>query len=270
VSSAEDRLAALHAQQYAFAAHLRDPHQTPAPNDIEARRLDIYRDLFFNNIVNFLGGHFPICRDILETKRWRRLVRGFYRDYRCHSPLFPDMPREFLAYLDGDREPLVDEPPFLAELAHYEWVEAGLLLAPDEPPQVGMDPQGNLLSGVPVLWQPAWLLTYRYAVNEIGVTQQPSEPAAQPLYFLVLRDPQNQVVFNKLNAVSARLYALLADSQPRTGEAALRQIASELNHAAPDAVVHSGAQILQAWRDKEIVLGTQLQTPKTGAPPWDS
>lgn len=253
-----DKRAALHAQQYAFAAHLRDPHQVPAPDGIEERRIEIYRDLFFNNIVNFLGGHFPICRDILDTAKWRRLVRGFYRDYRCHSPLFPDMPREFLAYLSGDREPLIDEPPFLGELAHYEWVEAGLLLAPDAPPQVGVDPDGDLLIGTPVLWQPAWLLTYLYAVNEIGVTQQPTEPAAQPLYYLVLRDPQHEVLFNKLNAVSARLYALLAAAEPCTGEQALRQIATELNHAAPDAVVQSGRQILQAWRQKDIVLGTQI------------
>jgi hypothetical protein len=257
LSSADDRLAALHAQQYAFAAHLRDPHQTPAPADIEERRLDIYRDLFFNNVVNFLGGHFPICRDILETRRWRRLVRGFYRDYRCHSPLFPDMPREFLSYLNSDREPLLDEPPFLSELAHYEWVEAGLLLAPDAPADTNIDPDGDLLGGRPVLWQPAWLLSYQYAVNEIGVDQQPSEPAAQPLYYLVLRDRQHKVVFNKLNAVSARLYELLAEQTGGTGQEALAQIAAELNHANPAAVVQSGAQILRAWRDQDILLGTR-------------
>ncbi|MEE4184819.1 MAG: putative DNA-binding domain-containing protein [Gammaproteobacteria bacterium] len=256
MSSADDRLAALHAQQYAFAAHLRDPHQQPAPAGIEERRLDIYRDLFFNNVVNFLGGHFPICRDILETKRWRRLVRGFYRDYRCSSPLFADMPREFLTYLSGDREPLVEEPPFLVELAHYEWVEAGLLLAPDAPVAAAVDPAGDLLAGIPALRQPAWLLTYRYAVNEIGVARQPTAPAPQPLYYLVLRNACHDVVFNKLNAVSARLYALLEDDEPRSGRQALEQIATELRHATPDAVISSGANILQTWRDTDIILGT--------------
>ena len=32
--------------QYAFARHIRDPENNPAPVDAEDRRLAIYRDLF--------------------------------------------------------------------------------------------------------------------------------------------------------------------------------------------------------------------------------
>jgi len=257
MSATDAKLTALHERQYAFAAHLRDPNQAPPPDGVEERRVAIYRDLFFNNIVNFLGGHFPICRDILGDPRWRRLVRGFYRDYRCHSPLFPDMPREFLAYLSSERDALVDEPPFLNELAHYEWVEAGLMLAADAPTPDDCDPSGDLLEAVPVLWKPAWLLAYHYPVHEISAEHQPGQPAEQALHYLVLRDPEHRITFNTLNAVSARLYALLDEKTACSGRAALEQIAAELNHPQPDAVVSSGAQILSTWRDKDIILGTR-------------
>ncbi|MEJ2257816.1 MAG: DNA-binding domain-containing protein, partial [Woeseiaceae bacterium] len=46
-------------RQYAFAAHIRDPENVPAPDDIEARRMAVYRDLFFNNLFSLLGTFFP-------------------------------------------------------------------------------------------------------------------------------------------------------------------------------------------------------------------
>jgi hypothetical protein len=42
-------------KQYAFAAHIRDPEQNPAPAGVEDRRMAIYRELFFNNLHNLIG-----------------------------------------------------------------------------------------------------------------------------------------------------------------------------------------------------------------------
>ena len=39
--------------QIEFAAHLRHPQLNAAPANIEDRRLEIYRSLFFNNIEGF-------------------------------------------------------------------------------------------------------------------------------------------------------------------------------------------------------------------------
>ena len=41
-------------KQYAFAAHIRDPENNPAPSGVEDRRMAIYRELFFNNLHNRL------------------------------------------------------------------------------------------------------------------------------------------------------------------------------------------------------------------------
>ena len=254
-----DNREALYRRQYEFAAHLRDPQLNPAPTDVEERRMKIYRELFFNNVTKFLGGNFPITQKILGEDRWAALIRDYYRDHVSHSPLFPDMPREFLSYLAEERaqNPSAEsDPPFLYELAHYEWVESGLSLATDPEPPGALDPDGDLLEKPPVLQQPAWLLAYNFAVNEIGPDNQPDAPADQPLHYLVIRDASDKVKFIKLNIVSARLYELLHNDKQLTGRAALELIAAELQHNDPAAVLASGLKILEQWRDADIIVGT--------------
>ena len=92
------------ALQRAFAAHIRDPQNSPPPEDIEDRRMAIYRDLFFNNVVRLLAGTFPVLCRILGEDDWRRLVRDYFSVHRSHTPYFLEMPQEFLHYLQNERE----------------------------------------------------------------------------------------------------------------------------------------------------------------------
>ena len=55
--------------QYAFARRIRDPENAPAPPDIEARRMKVYEDLFFNNLSSLLAGTFPVLHAILGRVR---------------------------------------------------------------------------------------------------------------------------------------------------------------------------------------------------------
>lgn len=57
--------------QLEFAAHLRHPQLNKAPDNIENRRLAIYRKLFFNNIEGFLASGFPILKSIIQPQNWR-------------------------------------------------------------------------------------------------------------------------------------------------------------------------------------------------------
>ena len=93
----------LRAQQFALTRHLRDPQGQPAPAGIEERRLAIYRDLLFNNVESLLAGNFPVIRRLLGESDWKLLVRDFFRDHRCQTPLFPELPREFLRFLEARR-----------------------------------------------------------------------------------------------------------------------------------------------------------------------
>lgn len=247
--------------QFQFAAYLRDPENNAAPDDVEARRMNIYRDLFINNVNSLLSSTFPILLDLLGEKRGKLLMRDFYRFHKSHSPLFPDVPKEFLKYLNDERasNPRGDteaDPGFMYELAHYEWVEAGLVLAEEQPSATGLNPNGDLLANVPAVSSVAWLLSYMWPVHEIGPDFQPDSPADEPYYFVVHRNAAFEVKFVHLNAVSARLLELLNLQSGLTGRAALTQIASELQHPNPVEVVTAGEGILQQWREAGIVLGT--------------
>lgn len=136
----------LREQFDAMARHVRDPAAHAGPPGIEARRLKIYSDLVYNNLDTLLAGGFPVIRKTLGDVAWQALVRGFLARHHSHTPLFTELGRELVAFLESDAG---SDPrrPWLAELAHYEWAELGLQLSDVAiPPH---DPNGDLLDGVP-------------------------------------------------------------------------------------------------------------------------
>jgi hypothetical protein len=241
---------ALYDQQFALARHLRDPQAHPAPPGIEERRLAIYRDLFFNNIEGLLAGNFPVIRKTLGDDGWRNLVRAFYATHRSHTPLFPEIAREFIRYLESRDDDTL--PPWLRELAHYEWVELALQIADDAVPAHVAD--GDLLAGEPVLSPFAWALAYQWPVHRIGPDFLPDAPPAEPTLLLVRRDADYQVRFAAISLLVYRLVELLGEGG-RSGADALRQLAREAGVDDVPAFVEQGAQMLARMRDEGTVLG---------------
>ena len=241
-------------RQYEFAAHIRNPARNPAPADVEDRRMAVYRELFYNNIEGFLSSGFPVLRKLLDDAHWHDMVRDFMDRHRCRSPLFAEIAREFLTYLEEERDEHAQDPPFLRELAHYEWVELALSVAEAELPEAGHD--GDLLEQRPLLSPLAWALSYRFPVHRIGPDFQPGQPGKEPVYLLVYRNRQDEMGFIELNAISARLFTLLQEANLASGRAALEQIAQELKHPHPEVVIKGGKDILESWRDRDIVTGT--------------
>lgn len=241
--------------QTAFAAHLRDPERVPPPPDIEDRRLAVYRELFFNNVRGFLANNFPVLRRLYGGPGWDALVRDFYARHRAHTPLFPELPREFLRFVETCRGPDHGDPPFLLELAHYEWVELALALDPAEIDGTPADPDGDLLAGAPVRSPVAWLLTYRFPVQHIRPDFQPKEPPAQPTHLVVYRGRDDKVRFLALNAVSARVLQLIEVRPELTGRELLAVLADELGQPLA-RIEAAGARMLADLRARDILLGT--------------
>jgi len=243
--------------QRRFAAHLRDPASAPPPAGIEDRRLQVYRDLFINNVSGLLAGTFPVLHAILGPERWGRLARDFYRDHRCHTPLFLEISREFLDYLADERPAAADDPPFLHELAHYEWVELALAVDEQQLADVPADPQGDLLQGVPVLSPLAWPLAYRYPVHRISADWQPADPPGEPSFYVARRDRDDQVGFMHVNAVTLRLVERLQGQPDLTGAEHLEGLAGEVPQLDRGAVLAGGAAALREFLEADIVLGTR-------------
>ena len=240
--------------QRRFAAHLRDPQTVTAPAEIEDRRMAIYRDLFWRNIEGFISNGFPVLRSLLSDNDWDALVRRFYAEHRCDSGYFADIPAEFLGWLNDGDYPRENYPPFMQELAYYEWLEMALAISTEEIPEQGIDSDADLFHG-PLVLSPLCALTgSHWPVHQIAADAVPTAPSPAPVWLLVWRDRADQVHFMELNAPSARLIQLLEQGGDTGAETLLQTLAAELGQD-----VHTLrpflADILKQWQLKDILLG---------------
>src|SRR5690606_686147 len=200
---------------------------------------------------------FPVLHRLLPPARWQALARAFLARHSCQSPYFRDISREFVTFLTSDAyRPAPEDPPFMQELAHYEWMELVLDTSEETLPESGFNPDGDLLVGAPVLSPLACVLGYHWPVHRIGPAYQPQVP--QPVWLLVYRDADDRVRFMEINAVTARLLALLQASPLHSGRQLLASLAGELGQPAENLLRH-GAELLDGLRQRGIVLGTRLE-----------
>ena len=250
----EGQLPAFQRYQLGFTRHIRDPKRQPRPSNVEARRMGVYVEIVFNNLFGAVSACFPVAQQALGKRAWLKLVRGFFADHQANSPLFRQIPEAFLRYLDT-RD---DLPPYLKSLAHYEWIELAIGSADAEVEMAMVDTEADLLTGIPVFAAAYALLSYEYPVHRISARHRPKTPLAQPVHFLVFRDAGDEVRFIELNPVTARLLALLQGGAS-TSRQALLQLAEELAHPDPEAIVRFGSDILQDLKAQGAILGIQRQ-----------
>lgn len=244
--------------QYEFTAHLRDPDHNSAPNDIEDRRMEIYRGLFYRNIENFIANAFPVLRKLYSDENWHKMVRHFFANHQSTTPYFKDISREFLTYLQNEREPQAEDPIFSKQLAHYEWIEIHLTFSDIEPDLTNVDSTGDLVKGVPVLSPLAQMHSYNYPVHKIKPGFQPEQPSEQPTFLMVYRNKRDKVGFMELNPITAMLVGFIASDSSKTGKQLLDEVVATLQHPNPDVVYKGGKQTLKQLRANDILLGTKL------------
>lgn len=242
------------AYQLQFARYLRASKRQVLPAGVPARRMQVYADLVFNNLESTLAACYPVCKQVLGLRRWRSLVRQFMAQHRCSTPLFRQIPEEFLRYLETAEAHALRLPPYLYCLAHYEWIELALALADVEDEAVA---QGDLMAGVPALVSALALLSYPYPVHRISPRCKPAQALPAPVHLLVFRDAAGVVRFIELNAVSARLLQLLQQGTLRGAEA-LQRLADEWPPLEPAAVMQHGRELLRELSRQGAIAGVRL------------
>lgn len=241
--------------QGAFAAHLRDPEHSPAPLDIEPRRMAVYTELFFNNIESLVAANFPVVRTLYDDDAWRALLRAFYREHRCHTPLFTEIAREFIRWLETRAEGDAGDPPFLVELAHYEWSELAVALDESDVADIAHVRDGDVVEGIPVVSPVARVLAYRFPVHRICDAYRPAAPPPQPTIILLTRDRDDEPRFLEIDPLTALLFERLGRNRTLSGRASIDALLAELGRDDAGAR-ESGLAILRRLRERDALIGT--------------
>ena len=244
--------------QYAFAAHIRDPLTHPLPADVEDRRMNIYRELFFNNVNGFLQSGFPVLHAIMPEHDWENMARDFFAHHHCHTPIFTEIAEEFLDYLQNERRATEDDLPFLLELAHYEWIELAVSISDADEHDPAVDPNGDLLNSHPVISAVAQNLSYHFPVHRIGPDFMPQQADDEPTHLVVYRNRRDVVVFLEINAVTQSLIQILKENPDVTGLDAVTRIAQQLRHPDPQTVINAGTELLYELRHRDIIIGVAI------------
>lgn len=232
--------------QRAFAARIRQPAQQPLLQGISTERMAIYERLFFNNIEGFVSGAFPVLRRLFEASRWQRLVRSFIAGHQARTPYFLEISQEFLAWLQQGYVAEPGDPPFILELAHYEWVELALDISPAELPAQG--------------WSPlAWPLAYQWPVQRIGPGFQPATPPGEPTCLLVWRDAQDKVRFMQLSPFAYQLATRLQGGE--TSALALQALARQHGLNADASYLANAQALLDDWQRQGIWCAANPLSP---------
>lgn len=244
--------------QYRFTQHIRDPDNQPAPADVEDRRMAIYRDLLYRNVEGFIADGFPVLRKIIKDEDWHAMIRDYFKRHNARTPYFPKLTKEFIEYLEHERQNNHNDYPFTFELAHYEWVESVIIFDHRAIPNTGIDRDGDLLHRVPVINPLIIPLAYTWPVHKISRDYLPTTPPEIPTYLLIYRNRNHEHGFIELNPVSAKLIEYLQTGEQKTGYDILISIANQLEHPNPEAVLEGGLDIMRKFLEKDILLGTRI------------
>ncbi|MFA5983760.1 MAG: putative DNA-binding domain-containing protein [Methylococcaceae bacterium] len=240
------------AKQAEFTAHIRDPLNHPAPDDVNSQRMAMYRELIFNNVEGFLATNFPVIRHILDEASWLALTQNFLQQHRCESPYFSEIPEEFLAYLQNHPYNPTDWP-FLLELAHYEWVEMALSIAKDEitpNPIIELDLHQHSLQLSPL----AWPLAYQYPVQKIAPDFLPTVAPEQATFLVVYRDQDDDVNFLQITPITYRLLQIIEQAGQILADQCLAQLATEFSLIDAAMLRENGLRVLQELAEKNLLL----------------
>ncbi|MEC7547891.1 MAG: putative DNA-binding domain-containing protein [Pseudomonadota bacterium] len=235
----------LASMQRAFA---RDIRTDGADEFGDQPGLKIYRELFFNNVCGFLDSTFPVCREAVGDVTWSDYSRRFFSDHKCSSPLFLEISEEFLGWLAAQSD-ILRAYPYLAELAHYEWLE----LAVDVMDVDGWQPSTEVefSSVAPVEINPASVAAcYHHAVHQVSGTNP--EVAATLSAFIVYRDSMDKVRFLNCTPLSLMILENLRETPSQTPVEAVKAV-MESAGISGEAAVEGGLQVLQDWLRQGVI-----------------
>ncbi len=200
--------------QLKFCHYIRSPLAQNKPAELNTRRLNVYRDLVFNNIESLLAGTLPVTKSILskadpdrDANPWTELVRDFISSGHSKTPLFTQLARAFLNFTQGHR--FVENVPFLPELVEYELLEPELLYtdsATHADSSIAFEQARLAISPTACLRQ------YRFPVHQLSPSFLLLEPPENSTHLLLSRNASFAIQFHILAPVAFQLLKLISEN----------------------------------------------------------
>ncbi|WP_394393593.1 DNA-binding domain-containing protein [Shewanella woodyi] len=199
--------------QQSFIDHIKEPSST-LPSGTDARRMKVYRELFFNNVDGFISSAFPVLKTLYSDEDWLALVQNFFVIHHCKTPIFIEIAQEFLVFVQSEYELQPKDPVFMLELAHYEYMELVVAVAKDNPQHKPI--KGGIAEFPICLADTAKVLQYSFDVQHISEEYCPEEPNSSPQFFCLYRDADDEVIFLQLTPLSAQVLGFLSQYEAVT------------------------------------------------------
>ncbi|MEN8347233.1 putative DNA-binding domain-containing protein [Acinetobacter nosocomialis] len=190
--------------QRQFCEWIRDP-DLELPQALPAQRMQIYRDLLFNNVSSFIELVYPVARSMLPELKWQQLLLEFFQKAKSRSPLYNDISLEFREYLTARQHPILQEYPWLAELLQFEWLELYLDTVEIENDVLHENCAWQLTTKV-------WVLVYQYPVYTWTTLMTLEQVELAPSAIMVWRDQQDKVCIEQLSPLFAMLIEQLTQN----------------------------------------------------------
>ncbi len=259
--STNDSMPEFQKYQHQFVDYLRNPLKNEVLPESLPQKSSIYAKLLYSKIEGSLDNCFPISCQLLGSALWKQLIQLFIRDHRCKSPLYREIPDEFVDYLMNEQTQL-KLPAFIVELAHYEWMELVLETIKPSYSAAFFAIKNDLLTVIPVLNPVLHILHYNYPVQNITASDPywkswdtRLEPYTQESIILAgLRDNDDNIHFIELNAVTARLIELMQQGGS-TAEQVLLELAAEMHYGDHKSILPFGSETLQQFEQQHIIIG---------------
>jgi len=249
----------LSAVQHRLCSYIRSPNGSNPPEGLDLRRLNVYRELVFNNIESLLSGTFPVLKSILG-ERWNEQVTDFLSAYRAQTPYFTRLANEFYRFIQH-RQSEGTVPLYVEELAHHELLELELLYRQADgyvQPCTPVSEPGLALSPL------AEITRYRYPVHRLSALYLPELPPEDPTYMLQFRNRVGKVVFMQLSAVAFQLLTLISLHPGQPGDRWLEGLAGSrpkpASHHNMQRFNESGQALLDQLLDKGVLYLTAQST----------
>ena len=244
--------------QRQYTRYLRDPDNAPLPSGTDAMRMRLCAVHFRAKLCHLLRLRMPGLVGALGKDRTLALLNDYVRLPRMSLGGGSSFEDSFLRWLkDECAAPAL--PPWIPDFVEFT-LAAMQVKSPPVDSGLALDSDGDLLAGVPVFSEPARLLCLGWPVHRVDGDFNPNTGAnpKEPTWLIVYRNRRGEGGYLELNRMAADVVARVRDNfTGRTGAEILADANAGFSFNDPGAVLRDGFGILEALRQRDIILGTR-------------